>query len=107
MHMPLPKLNICHGLLALVLLSCSQSENKTEEPFHAKADAYLNAYNTEYKRLNTEASEAAWVLNTKIEEGDTITQKLYEEAAQNLADFTGSQANIDSSKKYLAISESL
>ena len=105
--MPLPKLNICHGLLALVLLSCSQSENKTEEPFHAQADAYLNAYNTEYKRLNTEASEAAWVLNTKIEEGDTITQKLYEEAAQNLADFTGSQANIDSSKKYLAISESL
>ena len=83
-------MNICHCLLVLVLFSCTQSENKSKEPFHDQADVYLQAYNTEYKKLSTDASEAAWVLNTKIEEGDTVTQKLYEEAAQKLADFTGS-----------------
>lgn len=107
MNMLYPKMNIYHGLLALALFSCSQSDEKSKEPFHAQADIFLQAYNAEYKKLGTEASEAAWLLNTKIEEGDTVTQKLYEEAAQKLADFTGSQANIDSSKKYLAIGESL
>jgi peptidyl-dipeptidase A len=107
MSKPYRKMNICHGLLVLVLFSCTQSENKNKEPFHDQADVYLQTYNTEYKKLSTDASEAAWVLNTKIEEGDTVTQKLYEDAAQKLADFTGSMANIDSSKKYLAQSESL
>ncbi len=101
------KFNIAYSLLALAFFSCSQADNKGKEPFHPQADAYLKAYNSEYKKLNTEAGEAAWLLNTKIEEGDTVTQKLYEEAAQKLTDYTGSQANIDSSKKYLATSESL
>lgn len=95
------------GLTALCALSCSKSEKKAKEFGHPQAASYLQGYSTEFKRLTTEANEASWLLNTKIEEGDTVTQKLYEAAAQKLTDFTGSLANIDSSKKYLAIADQL
>jgi peptidyl-dipeptidase A len=91
----------------VMLTSCSKTEEKKNEPFHPQAASYLDVYTLEFKRLSTEANEAAWVLNTRIEEGDTITQKVYEEAAQKLTDFTGSVANIDSAKKYLAITNEL
>ena len=100
-------LSIQISLLAMLLYSCSRPEEKSTELSHPQADLYLQSYNAEYKKLNTEASEAAWVLNTKIQEGDTLTQKLYEEASQKLADFTGTLANIDSSKKYLAMGDKL
>src|SRR5918993_1629910 len=93
------------GLTALCLLSCSKPEEKKTDMGHPQAADYLEAYNLEYKKLSTDANEAAWLLNTKIEEGDTVTQQLYEAAAQNLTDFTGSLANIDSAKKYLAITD--
>ncbi len=95
------------GVMALCLSSCTKPEEKKTDPSHPQAAAYLDGYALEYKRLSTEANEAAWLLNTKIEEGDTVTQKLYEVAAQKLTDFTGSLANIDSSKKYLAIADQL
>src|SRR6187455_433169 len=95
------------GLTALCLWSCTKPEEKKTEVLHPQAATYLQDYNLEYQKLSTEANEAAWLLNTKIEEGDTVTQKLYEEAAQKLTDFTGSLANIDSAKKYLAIADQL
>jgi peptidyl-dipeptidase A len=95
------------GLLTSCLCSCTKSEEKKTEPFHPQAQTYLEAYNLEYKKLSTAANEAAWLLNTKIQEGDTITQKRYEEATQKLTDFTGSLVNIDSSKKYLAEADQL
>jgi peptidyl-dipeptidase A len=94
------------GLVIVCLGSCTKSKEK-REPFHPQAATYLDRYTLEFKRLSTEANEAAWVLNTKIEEGDTVTQKVYEEAAQRLTDFTGSLANIDSSKKYLGLAGQL
>jgi peptidyl-dipeptidase A len=95
------------GLAVACFWSCTKSEEKSSEPFHPLAATYLDGYILEFKRLSTEANEAAWLLNTKIEEGDTVTQKVYEEAAQKLTDFTGSLANIDSSKKYLGIADQL
>ena len=95
------------GLMTLSVFSCTKPQEKKSELSHPHASAYLDAYSEEFKKLTTQANEAAWKLNTKIEEGDTITQKEYEEAAQKLTDFTGSLANIDSSKKYLAIPEEL
>jgi peptidyl-dipeptidase A len=95
------------GMTALCIVSCSKSERKAKEIYHPQAASYLDGYSIEFKRLSTEANEAAWLLNTKIEEGDTVTQKLYEAAAKKLTDFTGSLANIDSSKKYLAIADQL
>ena len=95
------------GLLVFCLWSCSKKEETKTEIFHPQAETYLEAYNLEYQKLSTAANEAAWALNTKIEEGDTITQKRFEEATQALTDFTGSLANIDSAKKYLAIADQL
>src|SRR5688572_32626734 len=95
------------GLTALCLGSCTKPEEKKTEILHPQAASYLEGYNLEFKKLSTEANEAAWLLNTKIEEGDTVTQKLFEAAAQKLTDFTGSLANIDSAKKYLAIADQL
>lgn len=94
-------------VVALCLSSCAKKVEKAAEPMHPHAATYLDNYSREFKRLTTEANEAAWLLNTKIQEGDTATQKSYEEAAKRLTDFTGSLANIDSSKKYLAIAEQL
>ena len=102
-----PNSLIIVGLTALCLGSCSKREEKKTEIFHPQAEAYLLAYNLEYQKLSTEANEAAWQLNTRIEEGDTVTQKVFEAAAQKQTDYTGSLANIDSAKKYLAIADQL
>lgn len=97
------KLNVTHLLLscAVLLSACHGNEEKKNTDFQQRADQYLLDYNREYRKLYTAASEASWQLNTKIVEGDTLTQKLYEEASQKLTDFQGSIATIDSTKKYL------
>src|SRR5688500_8433142 len=94
-------------LLAICLGSCKKAEEKKTELLHPQADKYLTSYSEEFKKLVTASNEAEWKLNTKIQEGDTITQKEYETAAQELTKFTGSVANIDSAKKYLAMSDKL
>lgn len=93
--------------LTVICLSCSTKDDKTAGQPHPQAAIFLEHYSRQYQQLGKEASEAAWILNTRIEEGDTITQKLYEEAAKKLTDFTGSLANIDSAKKYLEIADQL
>ena len=99
---------LSHGLVVILLFSCKGDEaaNNTE-PFSARAQAYIDQYSQQYKSLVTTANEASWLLNTRIVEGDTTTQKNYESAAQQLTDFTGSLANIDSAKKYLATPDQL
>lgn len=95
-------------ILAFVILaSCKPSPEEQKAKLQQQADAYLTAYNEEFQKLYTISAEAEWTLNTKIVEGDTATQKIYEETKQKYTDYLGSQANIDSSKKYLAIKEQL
>jgi peptidyl-dipeptidase A len=93
--------------LSVVLSACSTAEKKVTDGTHPQAAVYLEHYSRQYQQLSKEANEASWVLNTRIEEGDTLTQKQYERAAKRLTDFTGSLANIDSAKKYLAVSDQL
>ncbi|HLT80831.1 MAG TPA: M2 family metallopeptidase [Cyclobacteriaceae bacterium] len=93
-----------HPLLLAVLAviaSCKPSAEERKAALHSTADAYLAAYNDEYQRLYTAAAEAEWLLNTHIVEGDTATQRAYERARKAYTDFRGSQANIDSARKYL------
>lgn len=87
--------------------SCKPSPEERKAAVQATADAYLEAYNDEYQRLYTAAAEAEWLLNTRIVEGDTATQRAYERARKAYADFRGSQANIDSARKYLDMQEML
>lgn len=93
-------------MTAMVMSSCKTGEVKNSA-IQQQADVYLSQYNDEYQRLYTNASEAEWELNTRIVEGDTITQKRYEETQQKLTDFQGSLTNIDSARKYLSLKESL
>lgn len=102
-----------HGaisILAIALFSISCAKKNAEnlnKPFQDRAEAYLSAYSTEYQKLYTASGEKAWNLNTKIVDGDTVTQKEYEEATNKLNDFTGSEANIDSIQHLLAIKDKL
>jgi len=89
----------------LYLLSCSVEKNN--DATQQQAQAYLTGYNKEYQRLYYASSLAQWKLNTRIVKGDTVTQKLADEADKAMAVFTGSIANIDSAKKYLALKDKL
>jgi peptidyl-dipeptidase A len=93
--------------LAVSALSCQRSEENKNAGVQKNADQYLTYYNIEYQKFSTAANETSWVLNTKIIEGDTITQKQFEVATQKLTDFQGSLSVIDSAKKYLALKDKL
>lgn len=94
-------------VLMIVTLSCSVSEQESNAALQQQADAFLQDYNDQLKALYTSASEAEWVLNTRIVEGDTVAQRQYEITRQQLADFEGSLSNIDSARKYLALKDKL
>lgn len=94
-------------VIPALLFSCKPSEEGKNSVFQQRADAFLQLYNEQYQSLSTSASEAEWDLNTKIVEGDTVTQQAFEKAQQNLTDFQGSLANIDSAKQYLGAKEKL
>ena len=89
-------------LIAVNIVSCGERPSEKKVPFSTSAQTYLDSYSKQYQTLSTAAAEASWLLNTRIEEGDTSTQSKYEAATRSLTSFTGSLANIDSAKKYLA-----
>ncbi|MBL0046774.1 MAG: M2 family metallopeptidase [Bacteroidetes bacterium] len=85
----------------------SSSESNGNEKVQADAQKYLEIYNSEYQRLTIAANEASWKSNTYIVEGDTATKNATNRSNEAIATYTGSNANIDSAKKYLAIKEQL
>lgn len=93
--------------IVILFASCNPSPEEKKAKLQQTADTYLLAYNEEFQKLYTTAAEAEWTLNTKIVQGDTITQKVYEEVKKKYTDFLGSQANIDSAKKYLGLKDQL
>jgi peptidyl-dipeptidase A len=95
------------ALLSLVLIQCKTSDENIPSAIQQRADRYLSDYNREYQRLNTSASDKSWNLNAKIVDGDTITQKEFEEANNAYLAFAGSQANIDSARNFLSLKDQL
>ncbi|PCJ65021.1 MAG: peptidase [Bacteroidetes bacterium] len=87
--------------LILVLLASCTAAPQTDQTFLTEVDSYLAEYNERYQELMIPASEAAWKLNTYIQEGDTITGKQAEEAEKAMVEFTGSAENITIARKYL------
>ena len=60
------------------LISCGGNTENQETTNTLDKEAlsqFLTAYNAEYQRLLTIASEAEWKLNTYIVEGDTVSGK--------------------------------
>src|SRR5690606_11038325 len=95
-------------LISLLLAgACKPSAEERMAALQGQAETFLTAYNKQYQQLYTDAAEAEWTLNTKIVEGDSVTQRIYEEAKQKFTDFLGSQVNIDSSRRYLELKEQL
>jgi peptidyl-dipeptidase A len=95
------------ALLSLLLIQCKTSDENKPSAIQQRADQYLSDYNQGYQRLNTSASEKSWNLNAKIVDGDTITQKEFEEANNAYLAFAGSQANIDSARNFLSLKDQL
>lgn len=103
-----------HLLLVTVaagaLFSCSgkgKPQNNGNEEKQKEVQAWLDEYNKEWQKLLIVSAEAEWKLNTHIEEGDTVTPRLSEDANKKMADFTGSKANIDKSQEYLKAKDQL
>jgi peptidyl-dipeptidase A len=95
------------GFLSFLLFNCKTPDENKTNPAQERAAQYLMSYNEEFQQLSTIANEKSWNLNTKIVEGDTITQKEFEDANNAFLTFAGSQANIDSARNFLAIKDQL
>lgn len=93
----------------IAIASCNNADKKSADNSHVQAEAqkYLDVYNAEYQRLSIVANETSWKSNIYIVDGDTATKNATNRASEAVATFTGSNANIDSAKKYLAIKEQL
>ena len=68
----------------------------------AETDSFLAGYQAEYQKLYAAVSEAEWLLNTKIVEGDDSNAKRSDAAKSALAAFTGSEATITRCRELLA-----
>lgn len=87
----------------MALFSCAgnQEKNTVKESVIEKTDKFLLSYNIQYQQLLKIASEAEWVLNTRIVEGDTTAASAASAANEQFASFTGSEKNIKTAKELL------
>jgi len=93
-----------------LIISCESAEKKTttnNEDQLKELNAFLDAYNSELQGLYYESAKAQWKLNTRLEEGDTVTNKLATEAEEALAAFMGSEENISKGKSFLEMKDEL
>lgn len=94
-------------LLLAAVVSCKTDPKADAAAFQEEAQAFLDAYSTEYQKLYYASSKAEWELNTRIVEGDDQNAKRAEAANSAFAAFTGSEENINSARKYLERKEDL
>lgn len=73
----------------------------------AEAQAFLDAYTAELLELDYAAEQADWISNTRIVEGDDTNSKRTEAAMAAVAAFSGSAANIESARGFLAARDAL
>ena len=97
------------SLLSILALSSCNNKPKgpSAESLQKEADAFLNDYNTQYKKYLTASNEGQWILNTHIVENDTATPNAAARADEAFAKFTGSKNVIEITTKFLAVKDSL
>jgi peptidyl-dipeptidase A len=101
------------GWCVLLLASCQSKKTETTNTaeagsiLQAEVQAYLDEYNKTFQTLLKETSEAEWLSNTKIVEGDTATQNATKRANEKFAAFAGSTTNIKKARQYLDEKEEL
>jgi peptidyl-dipeptidase A len=97
-------------MLPAVLLffaACNNDKTADNAAVQQAAQQFLDNYTAQFVGLYYASAEGQWQLNTHIVEGDTVTSNAAARADQAYADFTGSVANIDSARKYLALKDQL
>ena len=72
-----------------------------------QADAFLETYTKSYQELYAISSEAEWVSNTRIVEGDDTNLNRTKAANEALASFTGSVENIQTARELLKSKQDL
>ena len=85
-------------MFLLTSILFAQQKNTTQ----IQAQQYLDGYNKKYQQLRYADALAQWEMLTHIVAGDTMAQHNADVAGKNLANFTGSNENINAAKKYLA-----
>jgi peptidyl-dipeptidase A len=96
------------AVLLGLLISCSQpsaeleAKNITSLARVALADNFLRSWSSEYGRLYAESSEAEWLTNTRIVEGDETNAKRNDAAKSAMAAFVGSEKVIATCRDLLA-----
>ncbi|MEO6131927.1 MAG: M2 family metallopeptidase [Saprospiraceae bacterium] len=97
-------------LIVLAYFSCkTETKPATAEPAKEQKDAqaFLDTYNLEYVRLYKNSSDASWLINTEIKEGDTVNAYKSRIADEAFTAFTGSVNTIEKTKKLLAVKDKL
>lgn len=97
-------------LVSLFWVACTDSkdvESTANKQLQDSVQKYLDTYNNEYQKLYYEASKAEWVLNTHIVEGDTTAEYNVKIASKAMADYTGSEENINTSEGFLKVKDKL
>ena len=95
-------------LTCLILIACAEQKKevvKTDEnvnPFQTEAQSFLDKYSKKFQKLLVDVNEGQWTLQTHIVEGDTLSNYKAQQSDKAFSDFTGSNANIEAAKKYLA-----
>lgn len=82
--------------------SYAQKKKPAPKASPQEAQAFLDRYTDEYVRLYAQSSEAQWASQTIIREGDTTTAAAAKAADEAMAAFTGSTANINAARRFLA-----
>ena len=93
-------------LISVSIISCESTSEKNEA-LKNDTQAFLDDYTTEYLTRYYASAEAEWAANTKIVDGDTANAHAVQVANEALAQFTGSQVNIDKAQQYLKESDQL
>lgn len=89
-----------------ILASCNNPA-KEKSDVQAEVQQYLNGYNDTLQKHITATSEAEWILNTHIVDGDTMASHNSQVASEAFTHFSGSAYNISKATEYLKHSNDL
>ena len=85
----------------MVLSGCQMDHHAGMTEYQQEVQAYLDSYTETYVDLQYTSAKAEWATNTMIVEGDPSNAQAQQAANEAFAAFTGSEDNINTSRKYL------
>ncbi|MBS1772531.1 MAG: M2 family metallopeptidase [Bacteroidetes bacterium] len=95
------------AIIACALFSCNNNSGNESSQTQQDAQKFIDTYTEQYVKLYTNSSEAQWKAQIEIKQGDSSNTVNAAKADEAMAAFTGSAANIDSAKKYIALKDKL